>query len=291
MATSRAARLEGAVPRLPDFLVIGAPKTGTSSLHRYLAAHPQVFMPEVKELNFFITELNWSRGRDWYEQQFAGAGAAKAVGEASPLYTQHPYYHGVAERAATLVPAARLIYLIREPIEQMLSHYRDRWHWGMERDPVNDALLTKPEYLETARYASRLEPFLACFGRGQVHVVISERLRALRTRTEVIAEILDFLDVDEAWAGETLLEEHNVAPMMRRRLFQRLAASPLWAAVRSASPNWLRRSVDPIVHRTTSPRRHLSARVERELRARLADEAARLHELVGRELESYWRNP
>jgi hypothetical protein len=288
MATSSAARPEGAVPRLPDFLVIGAPKTGTSSLHRYLGAHPQVFMAEVKELNFFITELNWSRGRDWYEQQFAAAGAAKAVGEASPLYTQHPYYRGVAERAAGLIPHAQLIYVIRNPIEQMLSHYADRRRWASENESVNKALLGNPVYLETARYAFQLEQFLAHFSRDQLHIVISEQLRTAETRARTFAGILRFLGVDERWTSETISEEHNVGVATRRWLFQRLAASRSWGLLTSAAPEWLKRPLSPIVHHRATPREELTVDVERELRSRLADDLAKLRDLVGPEVDA-WR--
>ena len=119
---------------LPTFLIIGTMKGGTTSLHRYLRQHPDVFMPEQKELNFFLDEYagrpidppeerNWSRGLTWYERQFAGAEDERAVGEASANYTRYPTYPGVAERIAKIVPEMKLIYLMRNPIDRVLSHY------------------------------------------------------------------------------------------------------------------------------------------------------------------------
>ena len=73
---------------LPNFLVIGAAKAGTTSLYHYLRGHPQVFMSERKELNFFVENDGWVKGTSWYERQFEGAGDAVAVGEATPNNTK-----------------------------------------------------------------------------------------------------------------------------------------------------------------------------------------------------------
>jgi hypothetical protein len=84
---------------LPSFLIIGAMKAGTTSLYHYLKSHPQIHMSRIKELDFFVTELNWGRGLDWYSQQFSGIGTnVLAAGEASTNYTKYPRYKGVPER-------------------------------------------------------------------------------------------------------------------------------------------------------------------------------------------------
>jgi len=287
MLPARAADAPPREPRLPTFLVIGAPKAGTTSLHNYLGAHPEVFMPETKELNFFVAELNWSRGRDWYERQFEAALDAKAVGEASPLYTQHPHYRGVAERAAGLVPEAKLIYLVRDPLAQMLSHYADRRRWGSERRPVGKALLDDPVYLETARYAFQLEQFLAHFPRERVHVVLSERLRSVETRAGALAGILRFLGVDDHWTSGAIAEEHNVGIATRRWLFQRLAGTRSWQTLAAGAPDWLKRPLSPIVHRGREPRDELGDRMAAELAARLHDDRARLRDLVGPDVDAW----
>jgi hypothetical protein len=278
-----------AAGRLPTFLVIGAPKAGTTSLHHYLGSHPEVFMPEGKELDFFITECNWPRGTEWYRRQFEAARAAKAVGEASPRYTQHPYYRGVAERAAALVPDARLVYLIRDPLEQMLSHYADRRRYDVEPEPLNRALLENPVYLETARYAFQLEQFLACFPLDQLYVAAAEQLRAPETRRVTLAGILRFIGVEDRWSSDTLEQEHNIAVAPRRWLFQRFAASRWWEPLTEVAPGWLKRPVRPLVHRRPAPRDELTELVERELIARLRDDVERLKELVGPDLAGWPR--
>src|SRR5437016_1007207 len=108
---------------MPSFIVIGAQKAGTTSLDSYLRTHPQVAMSSVKETNFFVEERAWGKGRRWYEGLFDAAGTATAVGEASPTYSMFPLFAGVPERMARLLPEARLIYLVRDPIERIRSAY------------------------------------------------------------------------------------------------------------------------------------------------------------------------
>ncbi len=96
-------------------------KCTTSSLHYYLNLHPQIAMSWNKERNFFIAEHNWPRGVRWYERHFKRGFAF--CGESSPAYTHHPHFRGVAARMHDLLPTARLIYLVRDPIERILSHY------------------------------------------------------------------------------------------------------------------------------------------------------------------------
>jgi hypothetical protein len=244
-------------------------------------------MSETKELNFFVEELNWSRGIEWYEQQFADAGSEPSVGEASPLYTQYPHCRGVAERAAGVVPEARLVYVIRNPIDQMLSHYRDRRRWKMEFAPVNEALLKNPVYLETAKYCAQLERFLAYFPREQIHVVASEQLRAVETRTETFARLLAFLDVDADWTSDTLVREHNVGVPTRRWLLQRLATTRAWDPVTALVPERIKRTTRPITHSTASPRAELAKPVLRDLVSRLSEDIGRLRDIVGPDFDGW----
>lgn len=183
----------GRAHELPNFIVIGAMKAGTTSLYHYLRNHEQIFMPKVKELDFFAEGANWSRGLDWYRQQFSGAGDALAVGEASTLYTKYPQYDGVPERMAGVVPEARLIYLVRDPIVRMRSHYQHRVALGAETAPPEVALLENPIYLAYSKYGMQLEQYDGHFPREQLLVVTSEGLRHDRAAT--VERVYGFLGV------------------------------------------------------------------------------------------------
>ena len=130
---------------LPNLLVIGAQKCGTTSLHGYLSLHPQVSMAKRKELDFFVRPEdsivaigNWHRGLDWYRAQFQGS--SPVLGEASPNYTGFPHFRGVPERAARVLPEAKLICMVRDPIERIVSHYMHRRAAGVETRPLEQTL-------------------------------------------------------------------------------------------------------------------------------------------------------
>ncbi|MDE3085339.1 MAG: sulfotransferase domain-containing protein [Acidobacteriota bacterium] len=109
---------------LPTFIVIGARKSGTSSLWEYLKGHPGIFVPEEeKEPKFFVEERGWGAGLEWYEGLFAGAREDQARGELSTDYTAFPLYTGVPARMKALLPDVRLVYVMRDPIEHLRSAY------------------------------------------------------------------------------------------------------------------------------------------------------------------------
>jgi hypothetical protein len=111
---------------LPNFIIIGAMKCGTTSLYYQLSEHKEVKMSIQKETNFFIRKRDfekgrYEKGRDWYESCFPEGGMAR--GECSPNYTKVHLFPGVAQRMQELLPDVRLVYMVRDPIERLVSHY------------------------------------------------------------------------------------------------------------------------------------------------------------------------
>ena len=185
---------------LPSFVIIGAMKGGTTSLYQYMRYHPDVFMPTPKEINFF--NRHWDAGSAWYEEHFQGSAGATAVGEASPNYTKAHHWPDTAPRMASMIPDARLIYILREPVERMRSHYQHHVAAGKESRSIDRALrevgdVNTQDYHNTSRYAFQLEQFYSHFSAEQIHVTTTERLRD--HRPEVLREIFQFIGVDEEW--------------------------------------------------------------------------------------------
>ena len=149
---------------IPNLIIIGAMKSGSTSLHSYLGTHPEIFMCEPKEPWYFIEEINWSKGEDWYLDLFKSAGNAKVVGESSTDYTKIPKYMGVPEKIRNFNPATRFIYIMRDPVKRTISHY---WHnvrlHGEKRDPLK-AIQEDSLYLEVSDYAMQLDPYIQIFG-------------------------------------------------------------------------------------------------------------------------------
>ena len=198
--------METLVGRLPDFLVIGAMKAGTTSMYHYVRAHPQVFMPAIKAPEFFVAESNWTRGVDWYAKLFAPAGTdVEAVGEVSNAYTKYPQHRGVSERVASCIPDVRLIYVVRDPIERIRSHYRTRAREGAEKAPIERAVFDNPIYLDFCRYAMQLDRYLEHFPREQLLVITAEDLRGDRRAT--MRTVYGFLGIDPGFVPADLDRE------------------------------------------------------------------------------------
>lgn len=165
--------------RLPDFIIVGAAKSGTTSLFAWLSEQPEIWSPQVKEPEFFSHERVWRRGVEWYGRMFAGAGTDRLCGEASTSYTKLSYSATAAERIAATIPDVRIVYVLRHPIERLRSHYRHEIQRGRERRPLAQALADpRNEYAGTSSYFARLEPYTRLLDRGQIQVVRFEDLVA-----------------------------------------------------------------------------------------------------------------
>jgi Sulfotransferase family len=201
-------------------IVIGAMKCATSAVHAYLDVHPEVAMSTLKELNFFNGPAvpphqdadtwwvsgQWHRGLDWYSSQFDPC--ARVRGESSPAYTS-PSCPEVPARMASVVPGARLVYLVREPVERAVSQYAHHVRDGAEDRSPREALLDPgSQYLSRSRYYERLSPFLEWFDLDQVHIVVQERLFSRRERE--ISAIYRHIGVDERWRDERHGRRHHV---------------------------------------------------------------------------------
>jgi hypothetical protein len=211
---------------LPNFLIIGAMKAGTTSLYHYLKAHPEVFMPGVKELDFFVEDINWRRGFSWYMRQFAAAPpGATAIGEASTNYSKHPMHPGVAEKIARHLPAARIIYVLRHPVERIRSHYQHSMAIGREQRDFEEAVLNDPRYITCSLYACQIEQYLEHFEPEQLLILTSEDLRS--RRAETIHRVFTFLGIDATYQVPNLDQEFL-------KTEGRIRYSPALALVRSA---------------------------------------------------------
>lgn len=197
---------------LPDFLILGAQKAGTTALYAYLRWHPQVTGPSFKEVSFF--DRHYARGERWYRAHLP-IRRSGIVGEASPSYLFHPL---APERVAAMVPRARLIALLRNPVDRAFSHYQHEVALGREELSFEDALAREDErmqgelermlrdptyfshawwnytYAARGRYAEQLERWFAAFARDQLLVLFTEELAADTAGT--YRRVLDFLGVD-----------------------------------------------------------------------------------------------
>jgi hypothetical protein len=269
---------------LPNFLLIGAMKGGTSSLYRYLRDHPQIFMPSVKEPKFFSS--NWNRGIEWYERLFDGAGQVIAIGEASTAYTKYPHVSGVPGRIAKLLPEVRLIYLVRHPVERMISDYQHRTkgrdsHVGS----LEEVLLADESYCDFSRYAMQIDQYLEYFQPDQLLVLKSEDLASDRMQT--LKRVYDFLGVDSGWQSPHLWREFHMSSERRRPVDSVLRRVPGYRTVASVAPQPLKRLKYRLTTRKAPPQPALSDGARRELENRLRDDVRRLRRYMGDDLNAW----
>ena len=294
--------------RLPNFIVIGAAKAGTTALYWYLAEHPAIFMSPVKETNFFAYGLD-ETGRplfgdpevhrfpitslEQYRGLFAEAGSATAVGEASTMYLECPQSAG---RIRELLPGVRLICGLRHPVDRAYSDYqmylRNR---GRTLDPARDLVATAPwaqpdsHYMQVGMYHAQLERYYAIFPREQIHIFLFDDLQ--RQAAAVVEDVYRFLGVDSSFSPD-FDTPHNVGGMPASPLLERLLTKGrlrrlLGPWVPATAVNWLRR----LRTRTMRPAPALPGELRQALTEAFRDDIGRTSKLIGRNLDQWVRPP
>ena len=153
---------------LPDFIIIGAMKCATSTLAAQLGLQDGVFITTPKEPNFFSDDPVHDRGLGWYSSLFDAAASGDLKGEASTHYTKLATHPDAAARMAAVLENPRLVYLIRDPVARLVSHYMHEWSMGMIRGPLDAALDHHPELVDYGLYARQTRPLRDAF-RGRAY--------------------------------------------------------------------------------------------------------------------------
>lgn len=288
--TPRAERFgPGAGGRLPDLLLIGAAKCGTTSLHAYLDQHPDVAMAELKELRFF-QDPDGARWQSWYEAQFDPT--ARVVGESSTMYTRSPALPGCAERMAALVADARLIYMVRDPIDRAIASYQEERFQELEPRSIEAAFADLDDpynpYVSASRYHEQLQSYRSHFSDEQILVLPLADLE--RDPEATMSRVFAFIGVDDTIrVGTDSRLNVGAAKYEYPGLAGRLRRSAVGAAVRRLPPG-PREALQSRARRLLSrplERPVLDAELRERLRDALAPDAARLRALTGLDLADW----
>jgi len=212
---------------LPDFIVIGAMKCGTTSFRHHLKHHPEIFIPEdIKNIEFFDANANWKKGLSFYRSHFTSNENFKSIGEISTEYTKFPHVKDVPKNIYSTMPHVKLIYLIRHPIERLISHYLHNIGAAREDRDINEALLQRDNnpYIIYSQYFFQITQFLEYFNKERLLVITTEQLR--NHRQETLNKVFDFIDVDSSmndWPEVTLhtreskKEWNSLGKLVRKR--------------------------------------------------------------------------
>jgi len=224
---------------LPNFIIVGAPKAGTTSLYHYLSEHPQVFMSEPKEVNFFSRAEIEDQGlyyQDFkakdlndYEKLFEGGVGKKAIGEGSVSYL---FYPETPQKIKDILPDVKTIILLRDPLSRGYSHYLMDFRLGLV-DLTYDEIAFKKvkhkkmdlyyqQYVELGLYYEQVKRYFDIFGKNQVKIYLQEDLR--NDPDSLIDNLYDYLEIDKTFTPNTD-QEHNAFSMPKNGLIQKLYGS------------------------------------------------------------------
>jgi hypothetical protein len=289
-----------ATARRPSFFIIGAPKAGTTTLYEYLWRHPGLFMCEPKEPCFFSDESVWGRGWDWYRSLFSGATDDQLCGEASTGYTRWPHTSDAPARIAATYPDAKLIYILRHPVERAYSHYAHHMRYGVTMT-FEEALQRNAIYVDCSLYMNQLDRYLRFFARNQLQLLLFDELTT--DPADMLRRIQEFIGVrpmDLIGDGVVVANTGGARLLLSERLgrvFTRVGSMPGMPLVKQMVPKSWRTKLFFMV--SNSPVGKLlvydyrlppmKPETRTMLLRRFEAETQRLEVFLGRELPSWHR--
>lgn len=283
MATQPGVKQIRSQGRLPNFLIIGAPKAGTTTLFDYLADHPQAYGPPLKELYFF--SVGWEKGVEWYRRQFRKAGRALAVGEATPTYL---YREDALLRMRELVPDVKLVAILREPVDRAYSDYwymvqlgeKRSFEEAIRQEMAGESLERRVGYLEAGRYVHHLRRVAELFPRENLLVLLMDDLRSDPDAT--YSALCEHLGIDPTFRTRKTTRARNPAYELRWPALRHLA----WRLRLGRRAPWLFRRLEAINRKPISyPKMDPAMRAK--LKAFYAEDNAALAAWLGRDLSAW----
>jgi hypothetical protein len=265
------------------FFIIGAMKAGTTSLYKYLAGHPQLYASPRKEPRVFRDPADPARLRAAFHALFAGRREESWCFEASTAYTKYPLVSGVPRRLQVVVPEARFVYLVRNPVERSWSHYVHNLAHGREAQRFDRALAKRPQYLDTSRYHLQLSRYHEVFPRERMLVQVFEEMVADPVAT--VRAVCGFLGVDCSYRPPTSDVAYNASS-------DKLAASRPLRTVRTLGMDeiipgrvrhWLQKRGSPLPAKKDGLTPELRAQLVESLR----EDTERFFEHLGRRIASW----
>lgn len=267
----------------PDFIIMGAMKCATTTLHEQLGAQPGVFMSELKEPNFFSDDDQFKRGIDWYLSLFSAAQPGDLCGESSTHYTKLPTYPNAVHRLKAHAPNAKLIYVMRHPVERLISQYMHEWSTRSLTGTLSQALKRHPELYQYSQYSMQLKPYLEIFGPENVLPVFFERVKQFPQ--EELARMGEFVGCSAPVIWQSAAShQHATKERLRESAWRdSLVNAPVLSTIRKTLvPKSFRQWVKGLWQMQSRPQ--LPPQEQAELEAMLNQDLAILGQWLGRDL-------
>ncbi|MGP1383516.1 MAG: sulfotransferase domain-containing protein [Thainema sp.] len=291
---------------LPNFLIIGTAKGGTTSLYYYLNQHPQIFMSPVKEPRFFALEgedLNFCSPDELFTENsvvtfseycnlFSGVTNELAIGEASPLYL---YSHKAPARIKHYIPDVKLIAIIRDPVERAYASYMHYVREGYEKLSFSEALAEEEKrihenwvymwyYKRCGYYYEQVKRYLETFESSQVKILLYDDLK--RDTLSVLKEIYDFIGVDNSFVPDLSVLNASGVPKFRF-LYNLLDRGNPLRGMLKILPQDLRRSVANPLRKWNLDKPPMPVEAKDDLRQLYQDDILKLQDLIQRDLSAW----
>lgn len=272
-----------------DFMMIGAQKCGTTSIAAQLAGHPQICFCTEKEPGYFHKTEDWRAGLDGYHGLYHPR-PGQLLGEASTFYTFFPEFRGTAERLYDYNPALKLLYVMRQPVERIISHYTHNLVREIDTRSPDVAVFQDPHYIYRSRYAVQIRPYLELFGPDNVLLLVFEEYKADQIAT--LYRIAEFLGLDPLPFDQTdTTPQHQSVgqPYLRSETLRNFTHTDVFQKMRSVVPAAIRQ---PIRHKLLSnkieTKPDFSPDTRRALWRMLEDDVNSIEGMLGRRLDE-WR--
>ena len=278
---------------LPNLLVIGAMKSGTTSLHDYLNMHPDIFMSEIKELDFFLEDRNWNRGMQWYKDQFPINSLFR--GESSQNYSKCTQFTGVADRVFQTLKNPKFIYIVRDPIDRILSHHNESQsvEQGWSPKDLDKYLLQNlnNKYINTSKYYMQIQAYLKYTDLKNIHVLTLERLK--ESPAEELNRIFSFLGVKNFNVNETI-KKNSSGTKIQTTFMGKIARSKILSSLKGIISNDLKNRLKEsllykkIIFKKVKPAK-LSIETKRKIAEYILDDIKQFEKLFDLDT-SQWKN-
>jgi len=218
--------------RLPDFLIIGAMKSATSTLHDQLSYQSGIFMSDPKEIYFFSDDDVYENGMDWYTKHFLAAAEHDICGESSTHYTKLPTYPDTCKRLKEHLPSIKVIYVMRHPVDRLVSQYIHHWSEKEASGSLSEAIATMPILKSYSDYVEQLNPYIELYGKENILPVFFDSLRSnSQHELERIAQFLGY-EGKVKWIEDVGNKNVSSARMRKNPFRDWLVGLPVFSTIR-----------------------------------------------------------
>ncbi len=272
-----------------DFMLIGAQKCGTTTLANQLASHPGICFCREKEPGYFNSVEDWQAGLDAYHALYEPR-PGQLCGEDSTMYTFLPEFDNTHARLHAYNPDLKFIYVMRHPVERVISNYAHRLVRNTVDVPPEEAVFAKPEYVNRSRYGVQLRPYVKLFGRERILLLVFEEY--IRAPMATLARIADYLEIDPA-GFESALNGATAAHSSTGEYYwgnsvQKFRSTAAGDRLVSLVPDAVRSKTRQMFGRKLDEKPVFSPTLKQLIWRFVEDDVAYVEELMGRRLD-IWR--